>query len=211
MIRINLLGVERQKAPAVGGIDPAQRTTIACGLVLVAGLAVVGWWYWSLGNESARVDQQIAAAQQEAARLQSLLAEVEQFEQQRTQLTQRVQLIEQLRNGQSVPVQLLDHVNRSLPDQLWLTDMEQDGSVVTMQGRATTLVGVSDFVANLGTGSLLQRPIDIVNTQMETVSGAAQGQQPIDLIRFTVRASLAAPGGRGAAPAAGRGAAPGAR
>jgi type IV pilus assembly protein PilN len=211
MIRINLLGVERQKAPTVAGIDPAQRITIACGLVLVAALAVVGWWYWSLSSASAQVDQQIAAAQQEAARLQSLLVEVEQFEQQRAQLTQRVQLIEQLRNGQSVPVQLLDHVNRSLPDQLWLTDMEQDGSVVTIQGRATTLVGVSDFVANLGTGTLLQRPIDIVNTQMESVSGAPQGQQAIDLIRFTVRASLAVPGGRGAAPAAGRGAAPAAR
>jgi len=203
MIRINLLGVERQKAPAVAGIDPAQRVTIVCSLVLVAAVAVVGWWYWSLSGESRRVDGEIAAAQQEAARLQSLLLEVEQFEQQRAQLTQRVNLIEQLRSGQSVPVQLLDHVNRSLPEQLWLTDMEQDGSVVTMQGRATTLVGVSDFVANLGTGTLLRRPIDIVDTQLESVSGAPQGQQPIDLIRFTVRASLAAQGAQGAAPAPG--------
>lgn len=203
MIRINLLGVERQKAPAVGGIDPAQRVTIACSLVLVAALAVVGWWYWSLSSESQQVDAQIVAAQQETARLQSLLAEVEQFEQQRAQLTQRVNLIEQLRSGQSVPVQLLDHVNRSLPDQLWLTDMEQDGSVVTLQGRATTLVGVSDFVANLGTGALLQRPIDIVDTQLESVRGTPQGQQSVDLIRFTVRASLSAQGIRGVAAAPG--------
>jgi type IV pilus assembly protein PilN len=172
---------------------------------VVAGVGV-GWWYWSLNKESARVDADIVAAQQEAARLQSLLVEVQQFEAQRTQLQQRVQLIEQLRSGQSIPVQLLDHISRSLPEMLWLTDMAQDGAAVTLQGRSTTLVALSDFVGNLGAGALLQKPIQILDSQVE--SSRTPGQA-LELIRFTVRAELAS-GARagGAGAAAGRGAAP---
>jgi type IV pilus assembly protein PilN len=213
MIRINLLGVERQKARKAPAFDLGQRLTVACSLILVVAAVGVGWWYWALSKNSARVDAEIAAAQQEAARLQALMVEVQRFEEQRTRLQQRVQLIEQLRGGQSVPVQLLDHVSRSLPDMLWLTDMAQDGGAVTIQGKSTTLVALSDFVGSLGSGSLLQRPIEIVNSQVEATNPAAGQQQGgIELINFTVRAQLAsASGARGAGPAAaaaGRGAPP---
>src|SRR3970040_201137 len=210
MIRINLLGAERatkaRKAPA---FDLGQRLTVACSLILVAAVVGIGWWYWALNKDSARVPAEIAAAQQEAARLQNLLTEVQRFEAQRTQLQQRVQLIEQLRSGQAVPVQLLDHVSRSLPDMLWLTDMAQEGAAVTIQGRSTTLVALSDFVGNLGNGALLKKPIEIVNSQVESARNTAPGQQEVELINFTVRAELAATGNAaGAAAVAGRGGAP---
>jgi type IV pilus assembly protein PilN len=199
MIRINLLGVERQKAKKALAFDVGQRLTLACSLILVAAALGIGWWYYSLTQASARVDAEIAAAQQETARLKSLLTEVEQFEQRREQLQQRVALIEQLRSGQSLPVQLLDHVSRSLPDMLWLTSLVQTGTQVTIEGRSTTLIALSDFVGNLGTGELLARPIEIVNSQ---VTGAA-GQE---LVEFTVRATINRPPAPGAVPARGRGA-----
>ena len=209
MIRINLLGAERKQARKAPAFDLGQRLTVACSLILVAAVVGIGWWYWALNKDSARVDAEIAAAQQEAARLQNLLAEVQRFEAQRTQLQQRVQLIEQLRSGQAVPVQLLDHISRSLPDMLWLTDMAQDGAAVTIQGRSTTLVALSDFVGNLGNGALLKKPIEIVNSQVEAARNTAPGQQAVDLISFTVKAELA-PTGRagGAGAAAGPGGAP---
>lgn len=208
MIRINLLGVERQKAKRAPVIGAGQRLTLACSLILVVAALLIGWWYWSLDQESARLDTEIAGAQQEAARLQSLLGEVRQFEQRRAQLQQRVALIEQLRSGQSIPVQLLDHISRSLPDMLWLTQLEQSGDDVTIEGQSTTLIALSDFVGNLGNGTLLQRPIEIVNSQVESAAaGAASGVPGVELIRFTVRATLNRPvsaggaaGGPGAAP-----------
>jgi type IV pilus assembly protein PilN len=212
MIRINLLGVERQKARKAPAFDIGQRLTVACSLILVAGGVGVGWWYWALSKNSTRVDAEITGAQQEAARLQAVIAEVQKFEAQRARLQQRVQLIEQLRSGQSIPVQLLDHVSRSLPDMLWLTDMAQEGGAVTIQGRSTTLVALSDFVGALGNGALLQKPIEIVNSVVENAAGGGQQQAGVDLINFTVRAQLAAAaGGRGAqpaGPAAGRGIVP---
>ena len=200
MIRINLLGTERKQAKKAPSFDLGQRLTVACSLILVVTVVGIGWWYWTMQNDSARVDSEIAVKTAEAARLQSLLAEVQRFEAQRTQLQQRVQLIEQLRSGQSVPVQLLDHVSRSLPDMLWLTDMNQEGGAVTIQGRSTTLIALSDFVANLGNGGFLKKPIDIVNSVVE--NNRSGGTQSVELINFTVKAELASAGrAAGAGPA----------
>jgi type IV pilus assembly protein PilN len=209
MIRINLLGVERQKARKGPAFDIGQRVTLACSVILVASALGIGWWYWSLNEQSERLDADLAAARQEAARLQSLLEEVKRFEAQRAQLQQRVTLIEQLRSGQSVPVQLLDHVSRSVPDMLWLTELRQEGAEVTIEGRSTTLIGVSDFIGNLAAGELLQKPIDLVNSQVESPP-VGPGQASVELVRFTLRAQLAAlagpaaAGGRGAAAGPGR-------
>lgn len=209
MIRINLLGVERTKTRKLPTFTiAAQQLTIACSLILVAAAAGIGWWYWTLGEAAARVEAEIASAQGEQARLQSVLAEVQQFEARRSQLQQRVQLIEQLRAGQSIPVQLLDHVSRSIPDMLWLTDMEQKGDALTIQGRSNTNIAVADFVANLGSASLFVKPIE-VETKVEPLP-ATPNQPAVELTTFTVRAGLnraadAAAVAPAAAPAGGGG------
>ena len=199
MIRINLLSSERQKAARrAPTFDIGKRITLVCSLILVLGAGGIGWWYWSLTQEAAIVESEIATSQQEVARLRPIIAEVSKFESRRQQLQQRVQLIEQLRKGQGVPVQLLDQVSRSLPDMLWLTSMTQKGGDVTIEGRSATLVALSDFVGNLGTTDFFKKPIEIVDSQVES-----QTQGP-ETIKFTVKAQLAtAPGGAGG-PAAGK-------
>jgi type IV pilus assembly protein PilN len=196
VIRINLLGVERTRTKKALTFDVGQRLTVACSLVLVLAALGIGWWYWSLNEASTRVDAEIVAARQESARLQSLLAEVRQFEARRGQLQQRVALIEQLRGGQSVPVQILDHVSRSVPEMLWLSEMQQEGSELTISGRSTTLIALSDFVGNLGRSPLLQKPIEIVQSQVAPVTGPGAAAAPgVELITFEVKATLAAPAG----------------
>jgi type IV pilus assembly protein PilN len=196
MIRINLLGVERQKARKISAaFDAGRHMTLACAAVLVISVAGIGWWYWALTQASTRVDADIVAAEGEAARLRSLLVEVQQFEARRTQLQQRVALIQQLRGGQSLPVQLLDTISKSIPDMLWLTDLEEKDTSVTMTGLSTTLIAVSDLVGNLGSTPLLKKPIEIVNTEVQTQAqqGTAAGQPGADLIKFTVKAQMATP------------------
>jgi type IV pilus assembly protein PilN len=199
MIRINLLSGERKKASRAPAFDVAARITVACGLVLVASASGVGWWYWSLSRESATVEHDVAAAQQEVARLKPIIAEVAQFETQRQRLQKRVQLIGELRKGQGIPVQMLDHVSRSLPDMLWLTSLQQEGADLTIEGRSTTLVALSDFVGNLGTNSFFKKPVEIVDSKIASDTDA----KGPDIIQFTVKAQLAmAAGGTGGSPAA---------
>jgi type IV pilus assembly protein PilN len=192
MIRINLLGVEKHSAKTLRTFDFSQIVTVACSLVLVGTVLLVGWWYWSLRGESMQLDAELAAGRQESARLQAVIAEVTELDAQGARLRERVTLIEQLRSGQSLPVQLLDHVSRSLPDTLWLTGIQQQEAQVTIEGRSTTLIALSDFVGNLADGDFLQRPIEIVDSQVVPASGADAQAVP-ELVEFTVAAKMNMP------------------
>ena len=186
MIRINLLGVTRRRGwtAALGG---SQKVAVACSLILLAGAGTIGWRLSVLGGESARLDVEIADAQQEASRLHSIIAEVQQFEQRRAQLQQRVTLIEQLRKNQTGPVRLLDQISRALPPMVWLTSLTQssEGSEITIEGRCTALTGLSDLIAGLEASGYFKRSVDIVSTQIETVPDSGR-----ELIAFGIKATF---------------------
>lgn len=202
MIRINLLAVDRAvgKKKTGGVITSAQRVTIGAALILLSTLVGVGWWYWSLHTQSVQLDAEIASAETEANQLRSVLAQVQKFETRKAVLQQRVTLIEQLRRGQTAPVHVLDELSKALPERLWLVSLGQQGPNFTIDGRTTSLTGVSDFVANLqaspwfGTVELLDSQVD------QTPSG--------DMVRFTLRATSENPEAPPPAPPAGRGAPP---
>src|SRR6476646_960011 len=118
MIRINLIGVERQPTKAAAAFNLSQQVPAVCALIALLAAGGTGWWYWSLGQESQRLDTEIAVANKEMAKLKSALGEVQKFEARSALLQERVKLIEQLRTGQAVPVQLLAHISRSVPDSL---------------------------------------------------------------------------------------------
>ena len=193
MIRINLLGVERKQARRAAAFDIGKRITLACSLILVVAAAGIGFWFVSLQRAAQQVESDIATAQRELARLKPIIAEVEKFETRQAQQAQRVQLIEQLRKGQSMPVALLDNISKSVPDMLWLTSLEQKEGDVTIEGRSTTLIAISDFVTNLGANAFFKRPIEILKSESEADRSAASGSAPVEIVAFTVKAQLANP------------------
>jgi type IV pilus assembly protein PilN len=207
MIRINLLAVDRPKAKQARVlIAPAHRVTIAASLLLIATVLGIGWWFLALRQRSAQIDRQISTAEAETAQLRTVLAQVQKFETRKAQLTQRVTLIEQLRKGQSAPVHVLDEVSKSLPDRLWLTDMRQSGEDFTLSGFAASLPSLSDFVANLEATKWFKRPVEILDSQVQTDAKAG------DLVRFSIRGTLNNPDPPAPPPApAGRGAGRGGR
>jgi type IV pilus assembly protein PilN len=188
LIKINLLAVDRERAKRKAKFQIGQKVTVGSSLILVATALLVGWWYWSLQGDSADLDQQIADAQRETVRLQSVIQQVQQFEAQGAQLQQRVTLIQQLSKGQTGPVHMLDAVSRSLPDTMWLVELKQTANNVLIDGRTTTLTSLSDFVSGLEASSMFERPVEIVDSQVEPGSTTAP-----ELIRFSVRARFIAP------------------
>ena len=192
MIKINLLTVERKAAKKkVIAFQSAQKLTLSCTLILLVAGGGIAWRYWSLQKQSAQLDQDISSAQQETTRLHSIITQVQQFEQRKTQLQQRVALIEQLRRDQTGPVHMLDQISRSLPPMLWLIALKQGASPaeVIVDGRCTTMTGLSDFVANLEGSGFFKRGIEIIQSQTET-GPATVGE----LIRFSIKATFQQPG-----------------
>jgi len=193
MIRINLLGTDRARVRSRAGITDAQKIAAGGVLVLLLTAGYIGWTYWDMRQEDARLDQEIATAEAEQQRLRAVLAEVQRFETYRSALAQRVALIEQLRRSQTGPVHMLDEISRALPDRLWLVELTQKGDEVSIDGRTSTLSALTDFVANLQNSQYFRRPVEIVSTSTET---DAQGE----LVKFVVRA-IFVPGGNALAPA----------
>jgi type IV pilus assembly protein PilN len=206
MIRINLLAVERERSRKKVVITEAQRVTIAASLILVGTALVIGWWFWSLRQQSARVDQELAQAEIQTRKIRSVLEQVRTFEAQKALLQQRVSLIEELRKGQSAPVHLLDEIGKSLPERLWLTELKQVDADFTISGTTDSLTAVSDFAANLERTKWFRKPVEIMDSQVQSDSKAG------DLIRFQLKAQYVDPNAPAAAPApAGRGGRGGAR
>ena len=94
MIRINLLAVERErtkkKKSTRVAIPAAQRVTIGATLILIVTVVGVFWWFWSLRQQSIKLDQEIVRAEVETKQLRSVLAQVQKFEARKGQLQQRV-------------------------------------------------------------------------------------------------------------------------
>jgi type IV pilus assembly protein PilN len=182
MIRINLLSVDRGRTKRAALIPAGQRITIAASLIVLGTFLFVGWWFWSLHQASARVDDDLARSEREMQQLRSVLAQVQKFESSKAQLQQRVTLIEQLRRGQSGPVHILDEIVKAVPDRLWLTELTQKGDDIVLAGMTTSFTGLSDFVANLESSKWFNKPIDIVDSQVTT--DAKTG----DIFKFSVKA-----------------------
>jgi type IV pilus assembly protein PilN len=190
MIKINLLGVERQKVKKKFAFPVGQTLTIGCTLVLILAALVVGWRYWRITAQSAKLDADIATAQGETVRLHSIIVQVQQYEQQKAQLQQRVALIEQLRREQTGPVHMLDEISRALPPMVWLTDLKQttSGDEVQIDGKCMNETAVSDFVANLEASGYFKKSIDIASTTTE-----ATLLPPGQLVKFSLKAIFQQP------------------
>ena len=190
MIRINLLALERERTKKKSTFLTGQKVTIACSLVLVATLVIIGWRYLALNSESKQLDVDIANSQQEATRLHAIILQVQEFEQRKAQLQQRVVLIEQLRKSQTGPVHMLDQISRSLPPSLWLTALKQDDTAITIDGRCTTLTALSDFVANLESTGYFKKSVEIISSQLEPklVAGSPE------VVKFSVKGMFITPG-----------------
>jgi type IV pilus assembly protein PilN len=191
MIKINLLGMERRAVSPVAAAPGAGKTVpLAAGLILVLCLAALGWRYWTIGEDSKRLDSQIAAARLETTRIQSVLAQVQQFDQRKTQLQQRVALIEQLRTDQTGPVHMLDQISRALPATIWLTELKQTKvpNEVVIAGECTTPTGLSDFVGSLEASGYFKKSIEIVSSTTE-----AQAKSAGDLVKFEIKALFQQP------------------
>ena len=197
MIRVNLIA-ERKSAKKKIAFPIEQQMPAACAAIMIAGALVVGWRYWSIGHESARLKTDIAKAQKETASLKTIIAQVADYEQQKAELQQRVELIEQLRKEQTGPVHMLDEISRSLPPMLWLTQMKQtpNSPEVMIEGRSNTLTSISDFVTNLEATGYFKKSIEIVSTTSDTSPAAEKAAAATtgELIKVQIKAVFKTPG-----------------
>lgn len=157
MIRINLLGVPKQKkgkraaVPGIpgGGGGPSPLAVI---LILVVLAAAGNYYYYStLQKDALKLQQQLAAEKAKNLRLAEIKAKYIELEKQKNLYERRLNVIHELQANQSGPVELLtqiaDTVNRT--DAVWLNTMRDDGTTIALDGVALSVDAVAALMKNL--------------------------------------------------------------
>ncbi len=157
MIKINL--VAEGKKPAVArksaggerrGFAPSgdmSQYFLLGGLVL--GLLIFGIWWWQLNSRIQANNESIRIAEERVRELEEFIRQVDEAEAKEAALNQKINVITDLKNNQSGPVEVMDEVSKALPELLWVDRLDQQGTGVTISGRAFNTQAVSNFIANL--------------------------------------------------------------
>ena len=153
MIRINLLAADRptgKKKKSAAAATPGAvqayllMTVLAGGAVLVCLAA-----YLYMAGQIRELDSKIAAAEQRQRELQAIKKQVDELEQKRATFQRKVDLINKLQAEQQGPVHLLDELSKALPDFVWLSNLDQSGNQLRLQGQSNSLTSVADFITAL--------------------------------------------------------------
>src|SRR5438876_8757276 len=163
MIRVNLRGHKQPKS-AAKFVSPKNYTPVLL-LAVALGFAGYGyWWYSSMTNQVADLDNQIKQAQK--AGLDNVNKQDEIYEARKKPLESRVKGIEGLQRNQVSPVMALDQLSEAVQRTqfVWLSNLDQNNAILTMNGVGTSLNAIADFYTNL-TATGYFKNIDVSNAQ----------------------------------------------
>jgi type IV pilus assembly protein PilN len=151
MIRINLLGQARPKAPKQA--LPLEATMQVLFAIVAVGLAVVilGITYYQQKRQLDDINKQITARRAEKASLEQIKQDVERFEAQKGIMQQRINVIETLQRNRSGAEELLQMVANTVVrvDALWLTSISRSGDSLQIEGTAGSINAVANFITEL--------------------------------------------------------------
>lgn len=203
MIRINLLGRARPKAPRQALPLEATLQVVFFVAALVVAFGVLYYNWHSTNAQIIEVRLHIQKQTGEKARLEQLKAQVNEFERQKTVLQQRINIIEELQRNRTGGQELLDALANTVvrTDTLWLTSLSRQGNALTILGTAGSINAVANFITQLEhSGYFNQIEIkesvqDTKNTAIQTFTFTLTAQ--FSLPQEKSAASVSAPAGKG--------------
>jgi Tfp pilus assembly protein PilN len=159
MIRINLSSLapprtkrgKRGAAPTVTIPGEGPSTLVMGFLVMVAFAAALGFWWWTLDQQTTRLQQDLQRAIAENQRLAEVKAKYEASKRKEDLWERRLKVIDDLKEAQKGPVNMLDLVASTVnkTDAVWLESMTNDGKNLDFIGMALSPDAVADLMANL--------------------------------------------------------------
>lgn len=99
-------------------------------------------------------------------RVEAKIAEIRDLEKKKEQLLARMRIIERLQGNRPAIVHLFDELVVAVPEGLYLNDLKQSGSALTLNGRAQSNARVSTFMRNLDESEWFTDPqLDVIQTE----------------------------------------------
>ena len=158
MPRINLLPWRtelRQRRKKEFLVALAGSLIVAAGVVYLSKLTVQGWTSAQQGRN------QILRG--EISEIDKQIKEIEGLQTQRERLLARMQVITQLQRSRPEIVHLFDELVDAIPEGVNLTQVQQQGTRVALEGVAQSSTRVSALMRNISNSDWLREPaLDIV-------------------------------------------------
>jgi type IV pilus assembly protein PilN len=161
MIRINLLGIAKQKGkrgsgggsspdvamPAGPGGSPAIKILV---ILVVAGIINAGYW-WTLDKQKRDIAAKMAIAEAKNRELAEVKARYMERQRQAENYKRRVDVIDQLRKAQTGPTELLNMIGDTVnnTEAVWLSSMKDQGGSIAIEGMALSTDAVATLISNL--------------------------------------------------------------
>ncbi len=195
MARINLLPwrAERRR-------QRKQQFNMMLGVAALAGLVLSGliWLYYSGQISGQRERNDFLKGQ--ITELDRQIAEIKELDEKKADLLRRKQAIEELQSNRYQMVHLFDSVVRTLPDGIVLTQLKQEGEMLTIDGRSESNARVAMYMRNIeGSGWMTSPEVNVIENAPATAPapspGASVMNTPASVLpyQFTMKVKLSNP------------------
>src|SRR5210317_2056884 len=152
--------------------------TLVLGAILVL---MVGLFFdQRISHQEAR-NQQI---QLEINRLEQRIARIRELENTRNRLLSRKQIIESLQASRSLTVELLDKLAKTIPVGITLSNVRQQGVILTLLGTSQSNARVSAYLQSLEKMDLFDNP------ELQYVRAAQRPESRVETYEFAIRVRL---------------------
>ena len=165
MIKINLLPARPRRRFAIG-LPTLPGLGLLFGVAsVVVIVAVLGYWVY-LMNQGSSLSTEIRRLEAETARHKAAIAEGTRFKNEKEDLERRVALNDLIARNQARPIYLLDALVNTVPQDIWLSSMEEKEQVLKITGSAFSTTAVADFMSNLKNSGKF-RDVDLIVSRQD--------------------------------------------
>ncbi|KER84947.1 PilN domain-containing protein [Xanthomonas arboricola] len=171
MARINLLPWRAERRKAREREFYSMLGFAALGGVL---LSVLIWFYYD-AQISGQTERN-AFLTTEIDKVKAQNEEIKELDKKKDRLLARKKVIEELQANRSQMVHLFDSLVRTIPDGVALTNIKQDGDILTLEGRSQSNARVSTYMRNLeGSGWMTNPDLSIIEAKSQDKAGQPAG------------------------------------
>ena len=197
MLEINLLPVREVRKRF-----ETRQIVLQQLLVLILTAAAIGAFHTRLASKMARTQARIHQMDKDIAQFKPQLEQVEAFKKKKKELEKKIEVIESLDHQRRGPVRILAELSDRIPERVWLTSLETNGSQVKLQGESLDNELVAIFVRNLSESKYFG-DVDLDGTKL------SKQKRGLNVVQFDMKATLLGPkpvedAAEGEKPAAGK-------
>jgi len=171
---------------------------LGLSLILAAGAVGLVQWYYKQrieyqGSRNSRLEGEIAT-------LNKKIEEIKTLEKEKERLVKRIEAIQTLETNRPLVVRLFDEFVNTLPDGMFLTEVDQKGNAITVKGVAQSQTRVSSFMRNVEASRWVTNPhLEVVQTT--TKEGERLSEFTLNVEQVIPKKEGEEEGGGDAAPA----------